>query len=91
MLQLRGRLDLAQEPLGAERGAEVGMQHLDRDVAIVLEVVREVDGRHAAGAELALDAVAVGKRGGELVACLDHRVSARAWACAIVARAGGFG
>ena len=29
------------------------------------EVVREVDRRHAARAELALDAVAVGERGGE--------------------------
>ena len=55
MLQLRRRLDLGEEPLGAERGAEVRMQDLDRDVAVVLEVVREIDGRHAAGAELALD------------------------------------
>jgi hypothetical protein len=33
------------------------MQHLDRDVAVVLEVAGEVHGRHAAGAELAVDAV----------------------------------
>ncbi len=59
MLQLRGRLDLGEKALGAERGGEIGVQHLDRDVAIVPEVVREVDRRHAAGAELALDAVAV--------------------------------
>ena len=31
------------------------MQDLDRDVAIVLDVVREIDRRHAAGAELALE------------------------------------
>ena len=49
-------LDLAQEPLGAERGGELRAQHLDRDVAVVLEVVREVDGGHAAAPELALDA-----------------------------------
>ena len=35
------------------------MQHLDGDVAVVPEVVGEVDGRHAASAELALDAVAI--------------------------------
>ena len=32
-----------------------------RDVAVVLEVAGEVDGRHAAGAELALDAVVGGE------------------------------
>ena len=36
-----------------------------RDVAVVLEVVREIDGRHAAGAELALDAIAVSERGAQ--------------------------
>jgi hypothetical protein len=36
------------------------MHHLDRDVAVVLEVAGEVDGRHAAGAELAGDAIVRG-------------------------------
>ncbi len=36
-----------------------------RDLAIVLQVLGEVDGGHTAGAELALDAVAVGESGGE--------------------------
>ena len=44
-----------------KRRTEIRMQHLDGDVAIVLEIVREVDRRHAARAELALDAVAVGE------------------------------
>ena len=64
VLQLRGGLDLGEESLAAERGAEVGVQHLDGDVAIVLEVVREVDRRHPAGAEFALDAVAADQGGG---------------------------
>ena len=38
------------------------MQHLDRDVAFVLQVVREVDGGHAAGAEFAGDAIALAQR-----------------------------
>ena len=42
--------------------ASSGLQHLERDFAIVLQVVREVHGRHAAVPELALDAVAVGER-----------------------------
>ncbi len=64
MLQVGRGLDLGQEPLGADRGGEFGAQHLERDVAVVLEVVGEVDGGHAALPELALDAVAVGEGGG---------------------------
>ena len=55
-----GEVDLAQEPLAAERLGEVRVEDLDGDVAVVLEVAGEVDGRHAAGAELALDAIVRG-------------------------------
>ena len=41
------------------------MQDLDGDLAAVLEVLGEVDGGHAALAELALEAVAVGEGRGE--------------------------
>ena len=41
MLQPRGRPDLAQKALAAERRAEIGVQDLDGDVAIVPEVVGE--------------------------------------------------
>jgi hypothetical protein len=40
---------------------------LQGDVAIVLEIAREVDGRHSALTELSLDAVAVGERSSECV------------------------
>ena len=82
MAELRGELDLAQEAVAAERLGEVGAQHLERDVAVVLEVVREVDRGHAAGAELALDAVAALEGGEQLYV---HRVPdlaasrARSW------------
>ena len=49
--------DLADEALGAEGRGELGAEHLDGDLAVVLQVVGEVDGGHAALAELALDAV----------------------------------
>ena len=65
MVELGGDGDLAEEPLGAERVGEFGVEDLDRDRAIVLEIVREVDGGHAALPELALDAVAVGEGGSE--------------------------
>ncbi len=63
MAQLGREPDLAQKALGAERLRQIGLEHLDRDLAIVFEVAREVHGRHAARAELALDAIAVGEGG----------------------------
>ena len=65
MRESRGELDLAQKPIAAERCGEIGVERFERDVAAVLDVVREVHRRHAASAELALDAVAVGERGEE--------------------------
>ena len=43
--------------------ASSGLEHLDGDLAVVLHVVGEVDGRHAALAELTLDLVGVGQGG----------------------------
>ena len=61
VLQLRRDPDLAQKALAAERGREIGTQHLDCDLALVLQIAREVDRCHAAGAEFALDVVAAGE------------------------------
>ncbi len=65
MLQIGRRPDLGEEPLGADHGGQLRLQHLDRDLAVVLEVLGQVHRGHAAGPELALDAVAVGEGGGE--------------------------
>ena len=62
MCQPRGDLDLAQESLLHDRGGQLGVQHLDRDLAAVLEVLGEIDGRHAAASDLAIDPVPVGQR-----------------------------
>ena len=59
VLQVRGDLDLGEEAIAANDGAQLGMEDLDGDLAAVLEVFGEVDGGHAALAELALEAVAV--------------------------------
>ncbi len=72
MLQTRRRADLGEEPLAAERRAELGMEDLDGDVAVVLQVVREIHGRHAAGAELALDAIALGECGRQIFQRVCH-------------------
>ena len=57
MLEPRGEPNLALKALGAERAAEIGMQHLEGHVATVPQVVREVDRRHPAGAKRAHDVV----------------------------------
>ncbi len=48
------RFGLLPERPGAE---EFRAEDLDSDLALVLEVLRKLDGRHAAGTELALDLV----------------------------------
>ena len=63
VLQRRDGLDLTQEALGADDGGQLGTQHLDGHLAPVLEVLGEVDRGHAALAQLALEAVAVGDQG----------------------------
>jgi len=78
VLQVRRRLDLGQEALGTDDGGELGLEHLQRDAAVVLLVARQVDRRHAALAELTLDAVAA----------LEGRVQAGDWvgqeACSLI-------
>ena len=59
MLEPGGEADLAKEALGAEAHGELGVEHLERDRAVVPEVAGEPDGGHAAAAELALERVAV--------------------------------
>ncbi len=65
MLEVGGGPDLAQEPLGPDHGGQLGSQHLDRDLAVVPQILREVDCGYASLAQLALDAVAVGEGGRE--------------------------
>ena len=56
MLESRGRSDFAEETIGAEVRWRT---FLDGDVAVMPEVVGEEDGGHAAGPDLAIDAIAV--------------------------------
>ena len=53
-----GDPDLAQEPLGPERGCQLAMKHLECDRAVVLQVVDEVDRRHAPSPQLPHQAIA---------------------------------
>ena len=44
MLQAGDDIDLAQEPLGTQRGLELRVQKLDRNLAVVLEAGQEYRG-----------------------------------------------
>ncbi len=67
--------DLAQEPFGAEHGRQLRPQHLERDPAVVPQVLGQVDRCHAALAELPLDAVAIGEGGRQPFGDGTHRRS----------------
>ena len=60
MLEIRRHLDLGEKALDAQHGTKLGLQHLDGDIAIVLQIAREIDGGHTAHADLADDGVAIG-------------------------------
>ena len=57
MIESSGDSDLAQKPVGAKRGRELGVKDLERDDAIVLGVLREIDRGHSATPQLAIDGV----------------------------------
>ena len=67
VLQRRGGRDLLHESLSAKHRSEFGLQQLERDVPLVLDVLAEIDRGHAALTELALDAVATSERGVETI------------------------
>jgi len=52
---------------------QLGPQHLERHLAIVLEILGEVDGGHPTRTELALDRVAIGEGDGETVALIRQQ------------------
>ena len=72
MLEAGGDADLAQEPVRADRGGELGAQGLDGDLAPMPPVLREEDRGHAALADQALDVVAIAERGTKLLQDLGH-------------------
>ena len=72
MLEMRGEFDLLQEPLGTDDRRDFRADDLDRDLAVMFQVPREVHGGHAASPELPLQAVAIGQAGAETVERCDH-------------------
>jgi hypothetical protein len=72
VLQIGGDLDLGEEPPAAEQGGELGVEHLDGDLAAVPQVLGEVDDGHAALADLSVETVALGERDLQTVEQLGH-------------------
>jgi hypothetical protein len=62
VLQPGGELDLAEEAFEAQRAAELGPDHLERHRTPMPQVLREIDRRHPAGADLTLQEVALTER-----------------------------
>ena len=61
VLKICGDSDLGQKAFYAEYRAQLGIEELEGDVAVVADVAGEVDGRHSAGADLPLYVVAFGE------------------------------
>ena len=74
MLQIRRRLYLGQKPLGADHGGKLWPQHLYRHPAIVFDILREVNGRHSARANLPLYPIAISERGSKPRKGFSHAV-----------------
>jgi hypothetical protein len=61
VLQAGGGPDLTEEPIGAERVSQLGVEHFEGDDTVVLEIVREVHRGHSAAADLPLQGISVAK------------------------------
>jgi len=72
MVQAGGDCDLAEEPLGAESGRELGLQNLDGDWAMMLPILGEIDRCHPPAAEFALERIAVSEDGLEASEEIGH-------------------
>src|SRR3954454_13993496 len=66
-----GDLDLASEALRPEERAELRPEDLERHLAVVLEVVGQVDGRHAAAPQLAHQGIAAYEGGVQASELID--------------------
>src|SRR4029077_16832544 len=72
VLELRGDPDFPEEAVGADERRDFRAEHFEGDLAVVLQVRGEEHHRHSALADLAVEAVAVGETGPELVEDFVH-------------------
>jgi hypothetical protein len=74
VLEVGGDADFPEEAVGADGGGELRPQGLDRDLAAVAQIGREIDRRHAAFAHQPVDLVAVAERGAKLLQDVCHEL-----------------
>jgi hypothetical protein len=74
MLEIRRRLDLLHEPLGAQHGGELRAEDLDGDLAVALQVLGHIHRRHPTLAELSHDPVLIGEGGTKPGDRVAHRL-----------------
>ncbi len=84
VLEVRSRADLGEKPLSPDDRCQLGAQDFDGDAAVVPAVVGEINGGHAAGAELAVDAIAIRQLGRQADQILwggdgGHGANMRSW------------
>ena len=58
MPEARRRLDFSEKPLSADDNRQLGLQDLEGDVAVVLQVLGQINRGHPALTQLTLDGVA---------------------------------
>ena len=73
VIQVGGDLYLVEEALDANRLSYIGAQDLDCHLAVVFQVLGEVDRRHATTTQLPLDRVAAGQGGSDTAQVVVHR------------------
>src|SRR5687767_1345738 len=73
MLQVGGGADFLQEPLGADHRGQIGPEDFEGDLAVVPEILRQIDRRHATLAQLPLDPVTVREGRAEAGERIAHR------------------
>jgi hypothetical protein len=73
VLETGGELDLPEKALDALRPAELGANDLHRHRALMAKVSRQIDRRHAPGADLTLEDVPAGQGGRETLRDVAHR------------------
>jgi hypothetical protein len=62
VLECRGGLDLDYEAFGTEDGGEFGLEDLDRDLAVVLQVLGEIHRGHGTALPTSFDPTAFDPR-----------------------------
>ena len=73
MLQPSSEANLAQEPLGTERGGELRTQQLERDGPIVPQIIGTIHDGHSTAPDLPVEAVATGQVGRETGQAVGQR------------------